>query len=43
LLPYVDGPLHDCLIDPAGVTADDNNDLMLMLCPHSHSALKNKK
>ena len=42
-LPYEHGPLKDVLLDPAGVTVDERGNLLLLLCPECHSALKKGK
>ena len=42
-LPYKDGPLQDVLLEPAGVTVDENGNLQLLLCNQCHSALKREK
>ena len=42
-LPYKHGPLQDVLLEPAGVTVDENGKLQLLLCGQCHSALKREK
>jgi hypothetical protein len=42
-LPFTDGPLANVLVDPAGVTANENGDLTFLLCKRCNSRLKQKK
>lgn len=42
-VPYTEGPLKDCLIDPAGVMADATGKYKLMLCRTCASALRKHK
>jgi len=42
-LPYQHGPLQDVLLEPAGVTVDENGNVQLLLCSQCHSALKPDK
>jgi hypothetical protein len=41
--PYHDGPLKDVVVEPAGVTTDENGNESLSLCKDCHSALKKGK